>query len=200
MGHETHDNEVVEVKDVGEPVDEVVAPVEETKPVEEIKAVDEPKGEEPPATVEEPNPVEEPTPVEETKPVEPDKEEVEVEADTTPLVEEVKGLQFEKEALLSTIKDLENNVETYEAVIRALVDTKKEAVPAEYAELVPEGTPIAQLDWLNKAEAKGLFNKANAQIEIGRQSKVHKVAPDSNVKLTATQKLSNSFGEIFGKQ
>ena len=49
-----------------------------------------------------------------------------------------------------------------EEVVKGLLKGKLESVPEDKQDLIPDGTPEDQLAWLAKAEAKGLFGKAQA--------------------------------------
>lgn len=45
-----------------------------------------------------------------------------------------------------------------EGIITSMLETKLESIPEEYHDLIPENlTPEAKLDWISKADAKGLF-------------------------------------------
>lgn len=122
--------------------------------------------------------------------------------------EQVKTLSTELEKIQGTadsykaeIKALTDKTASYEAVITQLIEAKMANVPEDMAELVPAGDVVQKLEWLNKAEAKGLFGRANPQVEIGKQMRVHKENPrDLQRGLTATQKMSNSFGNYFRKK
>lgn len=81
-----------------------------------------------------------------------------------------------EELYLNSQKELEG-LKTYqtragelETVINSMVETKLQAVPEEMKDLIPANlTAEATLDWLNKAESKGLFGKAEVK-EIGKPS------------------------------
>jgi len=53
-----------------------------------------------------------------------------------------------------------------------MVETKLETIPKELHDLVPTNlTPEAKLDWLNKAESKGLFGTLKTEVkEVGKPS------------------------------
>lgn len=49
-------------------------------------------------------------------------------------------------------------VEQLEGVITSMLETKLESIPKEYHDLIPDNlSPEAKLDWISKADAKGLF-------------------------------------------
>lgn len=169
-------------------VEEVATKQEEPdKAVEEIK-VDEPK-------TEDPEKVEEPEKKEEVK-AEPEKVETPKESDEAdkPVITQ------EVEQLTGTVKSLESKVAGYEAVLTQIMETKKAKVPEEFLELIPEGDVATQLAWLNKAEERGLFNKVAPEVQVGKPTMVYRAENAVNKELTATQKLSNSFSEIFNKK
>ena len=81
-----------------------------------------------------------------------------------------------EELYLNSQKELENlklsqsRATELETVINGMVETKLKAVPEEMKDLIPANlTAEATLDWLNKAESKGLFGKAEVK-EIGKPS------------------------------
>lgn len=85
----------------------------------------------------------------------------------------------------SEIQSKYTNVETraqqLEGVITGLLDTKLSAIPEELHDIIPEHlTPEAKLDWINKAEAKGIFGKKE-QSPVGETtSPSHAQATDLN--------------------
>lgn len=76
------------------------------------------------------------------------------------------GLQKE----LDTYKAYETRTTALEGLINGMVETKLQSISEEFHELVPQGLTSEQtLDWLNKAESKGLFGKKDAEAkEIGK--------------------------------
>lgn len=71
---------------------------------------------------------------------------------------------------LETLKLSQSRATELETVINGMVETKLKAVPEEMKDLIPANlTAEATLDWLNKAESKGLFGKAEVK-EIGKPS------------------------------
>ncbi|MGE7976609.1 hypothetical protein ACQKOK_27870 [Bacillus cereus] len=71
---------------------------------------------------------------------------------------------------LDTLKQSQSRATELETVINGMVETKLKAVPEEMKDLIPANlTAEATLDWLNKAESKGLFGKAEVK-EIGKPS------------------------------
>ena len=77
--------------------------------------------------------------------------------------------------------DVETRAQQLEGVINGLLETKLEAIPAELHDLIPEHlTPEGKLDWINKAEAKGIFGKKQ-QAPVGETtSPSHSQAVDLN--------------------
>lgn len=55
---------------------------------------------------------------------------------------------------------VETRAQQLEGVITGLLETKLEGIPEELHDLIPEHlTPEGKLDWINKAESKGIFGK-----------------------------------------
>ena len=168
--------------------------------MEDIK---EPKVDEKPQDVKEPK--EEPK-VEEPKKVE-SKEEGTVDIDQlkTELKEANKKVA-EIEALNGTVATLQKEAETKDAVIKEyeeligkMVETKLSQVPEEYKELIPDNLDLKQkLSWLEKAEAKGLFNKEEKKkpnVEIGKPLNVDVPQVDTT-KLTGSQLLRMAYNTV----
>lgn len=56
----------------------------------------------------------------------------------------------------------------YETLLNGMVEAKLSNVPEDFKELIPAGlTTTQKLDWLNKAEAKGLFTTGSTNIPVG---------------------------------
>lgn len=67
---------------------------------------------------------------------------------------------------------LEHKNTEYETVITNLVETKLAGIPEEMHDLIPVNLTVSEkLDWISKAEAKGLF-KAKSTVEIGKPTNV----------------------------
>ncbi|MFJ7855292.1 hypothetical protein ACIQX3_21375 [Peribacillus frigoritolerans] len=73
----------------------------------------------------------------------------------------------EFKAQYSSVEDRNKQLE---GVINGLLETKLQSIPEDYRDLIPENlTPELKLDWINKAETKGLFGKAPQQ-PVGEQT------------------------------
>lgn len=194
MGAETEVTETTEV--VETPAEIVVEPA----PAEEVKEpVDtnlEPKAEEiiPEAkekVKDEPKLDPKPKPKKENKVPEPEKPK-EVSGDSG-LAKELETVKGELTSANAQIKELGD-------VIDSILQEKLKTVPEEFVALVPEGTNVAQLDWVTKAEEKGLFKKKNPAIEIGKNLDLGTTENSKpKEKLTAIQKMANQFGVTFKK-
>ncbi|MBT2714732.1 hypothetical protein [Bacillus sp. ISL-57] len=65
---------------------------------------------------------------------------------------------------------VEDRNKQLEGVINGLLETKLQAIPENFRDLIPENlTPELKLEWINKAETKGLFSKAPQQ-PVGEQT------------------------------
>lgn len=170
-------------KDIEKPVEEKEKEKEQEKPKEEPTKED--KAEE-----KQEKPVEE-------KAEEPKKEEkVEDSKELTEALAEVQTLTTTVETLTTEKAELTDQVKEYESLIEGLVETKMEQVPEEYRDLIPENLTLPQkLDWINKLESKGLFNKEEKkkpEVEVGKP--LNTDAPAVNMeKLTIGQKLAMAY-------
>ena len=79
-----------------------------------------------------------------------------------------------------------------------VVDKLKE-VREDYKELIPNNVSLKQkLNWLEKAEAKGLFNKEEKKkpnVEIGKPMNVDAPSVDTS-KLTGSQLLRMAYNSV----
>ena len=182
---------------------------QETAEVIEPKADETP---ETPETVETPE-AEEQTEVKETPQAEADtKDEPEDNEDSeekpveeTPEEDDtvVKELDSVKEHLKKEqkkVEDLKSQVKGLESVISTIVDAKIKDIPKEYHMLIPEGSLVSRLDWINKAEASGLFKKqANPEVEIGKPLNLGNKKEKAVANQSPQQKLSNYFSNFYSK-
>lgn len=136
---------------------------------------------------------------------EPQTAEVDVEALKNELVEANKKAQ-EVETLSTTIasmkKDSEDKdvvIKEYEDLVGKLIETKLEQIPADFKDLIPDNLNLKQkLNWLEKAEAKGLFNKEEKKkpnVEIGKPMNVDVPQVDIS-KLSGSQLLKMAYNTI----
>lgn len=65
---------------------------------------------------------------------------------------------------------IEDRNKQLEGVINSLLETKLHSIPGDFHDLIPDNlTPEAKLEWINKAETKGLFGKVPQQ-PVGEQT------------------------------
>lgn len=100
---------------------------------------------------------------------------------------------------LGTFKDQHKaaaeRVAQLEAVITGLLESKLEAVPEEYRDLVPSHlTPEAKLDWLNAAEQKGLFGSHRRETPIGESTNPNSRQTVDLNKLSPMELLRAAYG------
>lgn len=166
---------------------------ENQEPQKELKKTDEPKVVEPKK--------------EEPKKADSESEtaEVDVEALKNELTEANKKAQ-EVEALNTTITDMKKDseekdviIKDYEDLVGKLIETKLEQIPAEFKDLIPDNLDLKQkLNWLEKAESKGLFTKEEKKkpnVEIGKPMNVD--VPQIDVsKLSGSQLLRMAYSTI----
>jgi hypothetical protein len=97
---------------------------------------------------------------------------------------------------LDVLKQTQSRATELETVINSMVQTKLEAIPEEMQDLVPANlTAEATLDWLNKAESKGLFAKPEVK-EIGKMSNKGNEGPKiDNANISAFDKILAGLGK-----
>ncbi|UTV34870.1 hypothetical protein [Bacillus altitudinis] len=80
---------------------------------------------------------------------------------------------------LETYKTYQTRASELESVITGMVETKLNDVPKEMHDLIPTNLSAEQtLDWLNKAESKGLFGSGKPDVkEVGKPSNKSNEAP-----------------------
>lgn len=90
----------------------------------------------------------------------------------------------------SQFETVSNRAKELETVVNSLLATKLEGIPAEFHDLIPDNlTAEAKLDWINKAEVKGLFGKKPQQ-PIGEQTN-----GDNQAGITKEQFAKMSYAE-----
>lgn len=104
-------------------------------------------------------------------------------------------LYQEAQKQIDSYKKFEERTSQLETVINTMVETKLNTVPAEFHELIPSNLTAEQtLDWLNKAETKGLF-KANEPQEIGKPFNHSNDKPKVDAKnMSALDKILSGLG------
>lgn len=94
----------------------------------------------------------------------------------------------------------QQSLEGHEQTLAQIAKDKIEQIPEEFQELVPEGTVQEQLEWISKAETKGLFGKTDPK-SIGSSSRLND--PESNKMkqedMTPMQKLTSGIKEFYTK-
>lgn len=102
--------------------------------------------------------------------------------------------------LKTTHKETVDKLSSYEKVLNTIVESKLKEVPEDYKDLIPEGDLVKRLDWLNKADEKGLFGNKSEQ-PIGKRTKANSDDVKKEVgNLSPVQSMSAAFGEIFSKK
>lgn len=110
------------------------------------------------------------------------------------------------ETLTATVETMKAEAEKtklelkeYEELVGNLIETKLKEVPEDYKELIPNNLNLKQkLNWLEKAEAKGLFNKEEKKkpnVEIGKPMNVEAPTVDTS-KLTGSQLLRMAYNTV----
>lgn len=115
---------------------------------------------------------------------------------------QVETVSKENETLKKDIEGRDLKITQYEELITKLVETKLKQIPEEYKDLIPDNLELTQkLNWLEKAEAKGLFNKEERKkpnLEIGKPMNIEPENVDTS-KLTGTQLLKLAYNTIKNK-
>lgn len=99
---------------------------------------------------------------------------------------------------LDTYKPFETRTKELETLIQGMVETKLQAVPKEMVDLVPTNITVEQtLDWLNKAESKGLFGTGKTEPkEIGKPSNKSNETPKvDTVNMSPLDKILAGLGK-----
>lgn len=136
------------------------------------------------------------------QPTKDEKAEINVEDLKKALVEANEKVK-EVETLTATVTDLQTKnagqdkaIKEYEELLSNLINTKMEQVPPEYKDLIPENMDLKQkLNWLDKAESKGIFNKekkSNPDVEIGKPMNMETDTVDTS-KLSGSQLLKMAY-------
>ena len=97
------------------------------------------------------------------------------------------------------IESKDNVIKEYEELLQNLFDTKMQQIPDQYKDLVPDNLDLKQkLSWLEKAEAKGLFDKKEKlppAVEVGKPMNVD--VPKADIeKLGASSLLQLAYNTI----
>jgi predicted nuclease with TOPRIM domain len=124
-------------------------------------------------------------------------------------VEESKKKQGEFESLYNDLKTkhepLSQQFQQYQETFQAILKTKLESVPKEFHDLIPQGSELNQLQWIENAFAKGLFNKSSQS--FGNQGSnpnnndTTTITKEDFMKLSYTErvKLAKEKPEIYKK-
>lgn len=99
---------------------------------------------------------------------------------------------------LESYKAFESRTTELETLINGMVETKLQSVPKDMVDLIPTNLTVeAKLDWLNKAEAKGLFGVAKPEPkEIGKPANKSTDSPKVGAeKLSALDKILVGLGK-----
>ncbi|MGM0904257.1 MAG: hypothetical protein ACQEXB_24535 [Bacillota bacterium] len=94
----------------------------------------------------------------------------------------------------SKFESVDTRAKELEGVINGLLETKLEAIPQDYHDLIPGNlTPEQKLDWINKAETKGLFGKREQKPVGETTNPSHAQAFDLN-SLSPVQLMKAGYG------
>lgn len=112
---------------------------------------------------------------------------------------QVETLTASVETMKAEAEKTRAELKEYEDLVTNLIDTKLKDVPEDFKELIPDNLTLKQkLNWLEKAEAKGLFNKEEKKkpnVEIGKPMNVEAPSVDTS-KLTGSQLLRMAYNTV----
>lgn len=121
------------------------------------------------------------------------------EKETTDNVE-LSKIESKYKAEVNKVESLKSQVKDLEAVVKGILDAKVADIPKEFKALIPEGSLSKQLDWINKAEASGLFKKSEPKdVEIGKPLNLGRKNEKANSNQSAQEKLANYFSNLYSK-
>lgn len=133
---------------------------------------------------------------------EPEEARVDVEALKQELAEaqakaqEVEALNTEVTNLKNEVADKDAQIKEYESLVGNMVEAKMNQVPTDLKDLIPDNMDLKQkLAWLEKAEAKGIFNKEakkKPNVEVGKPMNTETPAVDTS-KMSAGQLLKMAY-------
>lgn len=111
---------------------------------------------------------------------------------------EIASLKAEIEKYKADLQAKEDVAEKYTSIVQEVIQEKKNNVPQEIQELLPEGLSVEQqLAWLTKAQNTGnLMKKEAPAVEIGKPMNMG-VPQQSTADMTPHQKLSSYFATVF---
>lgn len=89
-------------------------------------------------------------------------------------------------------------IEKLEAALNSVIESKKGSLPDNMKALIPENQDvIATLNWLLKAE--GNKTQETPEVTIGRVIPVTNTQVDTSTNLSAYDKMSSAFAQLFSK-
>ncbi|MGV2685139.1 hypothetical protein GNF82_12140 [Clostridium perfringens] len=81
------------------------------------------------------------------------------------------------------VTTLEAKATEYEKMLDGMVQAKLDSIPEDLRELVPSHLSLSEkMDWINKAESKGLFN-SKVEVEVGKPTNAPPQQIDSSLKM-----------------
>lgn len=87
-----------------------------------------------------------------------------------------------------------SRVEVLEGIMNSMLNTKLESIPEEFHDLIPENlSPEQKLDWITKAETKGLFGSKKSDEPVGGPTNPGPQNTDFE-KMNPMQLLSAGYG------
>lgn len=135
---------------------------------------------------------------------EPEEAKVDVEAlknelaEATERAKQVEVLSTEVATLKETVAHKESELKEYEDLLGNMVEAKMKSIPEDLKDLIPDNMNLKQkLGWLEKAEAKGIFNKEakkKPNVEVGKPMNTEAPAVDTS-KLTGSSLMRLAYSQ-----
>lgn len=108
---------------------------------------------------------------------------------------EFERLYKEKTQEAESLLTFKERAEKLEATFGSMVDSKLSTIPEEFHELIPSNlTAEAKLEWIAKAESKGLFKGATEQ-PIGQPTNPKGESKRDVTKMSPMEKLLMGYGK-----
>lgn len=190
------ENQPTEIKNEQQQSPEGNRPTPQNEPKEEVKKEEKPT----------PQPKDE---VKEEAPKQEEKQPTELETLQAEIKElkkaqkQTANVSAELETVKADLSTKEALITEYEGILNTIAEAKVEAIPEKFRALIPANLSLPQkLEWLNTAEATGLFKAQDEpqtpQVEIGKPMNAQPAKVDTS-KLSGTDLMRMAYNTITKK-
>ncbi|WP_214796588.1 MULTISPECIES: hypothetical protein [unclassified Exiguobacterium] len=108
---------------------------------------------------------------------------------------EYEKLYHEKAKEAESLLAYQERATELETLINSMVESKLSTIPEDYHDLIPSNlTPEAKLDWISKAEAKGILKAKTDEVEIGKRTNPKSDSKRDTSTMSAMEKLLMGYG------